>query len=68
MLAGYNRMICKGCNKSYDGKGYWRALTTVHDPNYILCYNCSKGYNDHSEPIQNIAERYKQMKEEQKNG
>ena len=65
-------MICKGCNKNYDGKGYWRALTTIHDPNYILCPTCSKGYKDHSKPLPkpplNLVERFKQMKEEAKNG
>ena len=57
-------MICKGCGKSYDGKGYWRALTTVHDPNYILCPGCSRNYKDHSKPIPitNLVERFQQMK------
>ncbi len=61
-------MICKGCGISWDGKGYWKSLITPHDTCYVLCPHCNKGYTDHSKPIQNIAERYKQMKEEQKNG
>ena len=63
-------MNCKGCDRSWDHKGYWRALTTVHDPNYILCPQCYKGYKDHSKPIQqmNLVERFNQMKESNKNG
>ena len=64
-------MICKACSKSNDGKGYWRSFTKIHDPNYILCPSCSRGYKDHSKPlpITNLVERFQQMKKEQrKNG
>ena len=62
-------MICKGCGRSNDGKGYWRALTTVHDPNYILCPGCGRNYKDHSKPIPitNLAERFEQMKKDRGN-
>ena len=63
-------MICKGCSATWEGKGYWRALTTIHDPNYILCPKCYSGYKDHSNPIPitNLVERFQQMKRSNKNG
>ena len=63
-------MKCKACGKKNDGNGYWRSFTTIHDPNYILCPSCSRGYKDHSKPIKilNLAERFQQMKRNNKNG
>ena len=63
-------MNCKGCNKTWDHKGYWKALTTIHDPNYVLCPSCSKGYKDHSKPIKsmNLVDRFNEMKKKRVGG
>ena len=63
-------MNCKGCNRAWDHKGYWKALTTIHDPNYVLCPSCSKGYKDHSKPIKvmNLVDRFNEMKKKKSRG
>ena len=63
-------MNCKGCDRPWDHKGYWKALTTIHDPNYVLCPSCSKGYNDHSKPIKsmNLVDRFNEMKKKRSKG
>jgi hypothetical protein len=58
-------MKCKGCDIESDGSGYWVCLTTPHDPTYILCPDCKRGYTDITKPLppKDLVERFKIMKE-----